>query len=107
MSDDARTAKAKATQDYDGNPPRCVTCVYFRREPHTMYVERTIKTRKGKTKTVTVRAKKHPLSNPLVDRCSFGNFLVKPSAVCDEWRNRDGEHVKSEDAALATFAEGD
>lgn len=91
MADDARIARAKSEQDYDGSPPRCATCVYFRREPHTLYLERAVTTRNGKAKTIRVRAKRHPINNPIVDRCSFGNFLTKPHAICNEWRTREGE----------------
>lgn len=86
--------ESKVAQGYDGDPPRCMTCVYFRREPHTMWIDRTWTTRKGKVKTVKVRARKHPVSNPIVGRCSFGNFLTKPSAICNEWHNRQGERLE-------------
>jgi hypothetical protein len=97
VSSETKLPKAEQTkqaQGYDGSPPRCATCVYFRREPHTLYLERTIKTRKGRVKTIRVRAKRHPINNPIVDRCSFGNFETKPHALCDEWRSRDGETLE-------------
>jgi hypothetical protein len=82
---------AKARQNFDGNPPRCTTCVYFRREPHTKFVERNVRTRRGRIKTVMVPLRKDPKLNPIVDRCSFGDFLTKPHAVCDEWHSHQGE----------------
>lgn len=96
MSDDLRTARAKTEQDFDGDPPRCATCLYFRREPHTLYSERERISRSGKLIRVRVRLRSHPRDNPIVDRCSFGNFLTKPHAVCDEWRSRSGERVAQE-----------
>lgn len=90
----ARVGGAKVQQDYDSNPPRCATCVYFRREPHTLYVDRQVKTRSGKVKMIRTKAKKHPTRNPLVDRCSFGNFQVKPHHVCNEWHSHSGERIE-------------
>lgn len=91
-----RVARAKSQQDYDNDPPRCITCVYFRREPHTLYADRKIVTRRGKEKTVKVRKRAHPISNPIVDRCSFGNFEVKAHHVCNEWHSHSGERVADE-----------
>lgn len=99
MADDVRTARAKADQDYEASPPRCVTCVYFRREPHTFFRLVEKRTRKGKAKLVKVRVRSHPLTNPIVDRCSFGNFLTRPNAICNEWRTRDGERLDNPEDA--------
>lgn len=90
MGDDARTKAAKLAQGHDSNPPRCAICCYFRREPHTLFVER--KSRSGRT--VKSRLKPHPTRNPLVDRCSFGNFVVKPHHVCDRWHGHDGARIE-------------
>lgn len=98
MADDARISAAKIEQDYDPDPPRCHTCVYFRREPHTLFKVITRKSRKGRLITSRVPLRKHPLTNPLVDRCSFGNFLTKPHALCNEWRTRDGDRLAPEAA---------
>lgn len=95
MADDARTARAKAEQDYDSNPPRCVTCVYFRREPHTLYAVRERVSRRGNVIRTRVKLRSHPRSNPIVDRCSFGNFLTKPSAICNEWHSHAGERIET------------
>lgn len=105
MADDPRIARAKSEQDYDGSPPRCATCVYFRREPHTLNLERTVTTRKGKAKTIRVPAKRHPINNPIVDRCSFGNFLTKPHALCNEWRTREGERLDVDISTEASLQE--
>ena len=85
--------RAKQLQDFDGNPPRCATCVFFRREPHKLFTTRTVTTRRGKTKTIRVPMRSHPTANPVIDRCAFGNFQVKPHAVCSEWRNQRGEVI--------------
>ena len=58
-----------------------------------MYVERT--TRTGNTKRVKLKA--HPHRNPLIDRCSFGNFIVKPHHVCDKWHGHDGAKIEGQD----------
>lgn len=87
---------AKRQQGYDNDPPRCVSCVYFRREAYTRYAEREKVSRSGKVRVVKFQKKVHPLKNPLVDRCSFGNFLTKPHAICDEWHSRQGERLESD-----------
>ena len=92
---EANERRAKTAQDYDPSPPRCMTCVYHRREPAEIYKEREIVTPRGKHKTIRVRIKAHPTRNPIVDRCTFGNFLVKPSGVCDEWHSREGERIET------------
>lgn len=102
---DEKEARSKVMQDYDPSPPRCATCLYHRREPTQPYIERTMKTRRG-FKTQQVRNRAHPQRNPLVDRCMFGNFIVKPSAVCDEWRTRDGERIISPVVRLLLVREG-
>ncbi len=85
-----------ARQNFDADPPRCVTCVYFRREPHSLHELRQVKTRRGKVKTIKVPKRKDAVLNPVVDRCSYGNFMVKPHSVCDEWHSRSGETVERE-----------
>ncbi len=77
---------AKKSQGHDNDPPRCATCVFYRHEPHTLFREVT----KGK-KTIRVPVRRHPINNPMVERCSFGNFEVRKHHLCDEWRNRKGE----------------
>lgn len=94
MSIKERELRNKKEQGYDGDPPRCVTCVYFRREPHTKFVEREVRTRKGKKRIIKVPLRKDPVLNPIVDRCSFGDFLTKPHAVCDQWHSRAGETLE-------------
>lgn len=93
MSEDHRTTRAKVEQDFDGNPPRCATCLYFRREPHTLYTERVRMSRSGKPVKQRIRLRSHPTNNPIVDRCSFGNFLTKPHAICNEWRTHQGDRL--------------
>lgn len=92
-TEDARIERAKQQQDYDPNTPRCASCVFCRTEKATPYLERTWVTRSGKQKTQRVRNRTHPLRNPLVDRCTFGNFIVSRNGVCNEWRNREGERI--------------
>jgi hypothetical protein len=89
MAERDRIAAAKALQGHDTDPPRCANCAYFRREPHTLYLER--RSRGGRLMRVKARA--NPKSNPLVDRCSFGNFEVKPHHICNEWHGRDGTRL--------------
>jgi hypothetical protein len=97
MSDDARAVSAKLEQDYDNDPPRCATCCYFRREPHTLFRMQEVKTRKGKLVMRKVSVRKHPILNPIVDRCSYGNFLVKIHHVCNKWHGRDGSKIEGEE----------
>lgn len=85
--------RAKRQQEYDSNPPRCTTCLFFSRQPRQPFAERTVKTRNGKEKKIRINLRPNPLKNPLVDLCTFGNFVTKPHAVCDEWRSRDGERI--------------
>ena len=94
---DQRSKDAKAQQGHDADPPRCMTCVYFRREPHTLYTDRQTSGRSGKVRTIRVKLRPHPLKNPLVDRCSFGNFLVKGHHLCDEWHSHDGSKLESDE----------
>ena len=84
----------KAEQDYDPNPPRCFTCVYFRHEKPRCYVERKIRLRSGKVKTIMCRNPKKERASNFVTRCTFGNFEVTGKGVCNEWRNRDGERIQ-------------
>ncbi|WP_141098736.1 hypothetical protein [Stenotrophomonas pavanii] len=85
--------KQKRQQGYDPSTPRCATCLYFRREPHTIY--RMVEKR-GRSSKIRIRkepVRKHAIHNPVVDRCSFGNFITRPQAACDEWRNSEGECI--------------
>ena len=93
MDDDAKTKQAKAKQDYDPSPPRCATCVYWKRGPEERYLERTVRGRSGKVRTIRFKQRPHPIRNPIVDRCTFGNFKVTLSGVCNEWCSRDGERI--------------
>lgn len=92
-TEDARIERAKQQQDYDHSTPRCATCVFCRTEPKQPYLERTTTSRKGKQKTQLVKHRAHPVRNPLVDRCTFGNFIVSRNGVCNEWRSREGERI--------------
>lgn len=84
----------KIRQGYDEDPPRCFTCVYFKREPARPSVTRKVIGRQGKETLLVIPLKKHPQRNPLIDRCTFGNFQIKPQAVCDEWHSRTGERLE-------------
>lgn len=88
-----RSARNKQQQGYDPAPPICLQCVYFKREPmdtSPQHVRR--KTRSG-YKWVQVAARS-TRSNPTVDRCTFGNFVMQHAkGVCDEWRDRDGNRL--------------
>lgn len=86
----------KAEQDYDPNPPRCYECVYFSRRPVKDFTERTVTTRKGTKKVVKVPVRRSR-ANPVVERCTFGNFEVTGRGVCNEWRNRNGERIEGDD----------
>lgn len=89
MSNDPRVE-----QDYDPDPPRCFTCVYFRHEKPRVYVERTIRMRSGKTKTIMVRNSKKERASDFVTRCSFGNFATTGKGVCNQWHSRTGETLE-------------
>lgn len=86
----------KVSQRFDPEPPRCITCVYFRREPHTLFKTEQRKNRRGQLVTRKVPLRKDAILNPIVDRCSFGNFLTKPHGVCDEWHSKTGETIEKE-----------
>lgn len=102
---DERAERAKLAQDYDPDPPRCLTCVYYRYERREQFGERQVTTRRGKVKTVRFRKKANPLTNPLVDRCTFGNFTVKRYGVCDEWHGRDGDVIATTENVAPEVAE--
>lgn len=74
---DARISRAHAQQDYDADPPRCGTCLYF---ALGTWSARRLAAKKG-------RGTDH------LQRCTFGNFHTSPTAVCNEWRNRAGERI--------------
>lgn len=93
-TDEARVARAHRAQQYDSNPPRCLTCVYFKRrllndEPQ----EARVRTRKG-YRMVMRKPKRQTRVNPMVEKCTFGNFVTKGYAVCDEWHSREGERIE-------------
>lgn len=55
------------------------------------------RSRSGKTlRVIKQPVRKHPLTNPVVERCSFGNFEVRHHHLCDEWRSRSGEVLDGE-----------
>jgi hypothetical protein len=86
-----RIARAMREQDYDATPPRCVDCLYFRRERRT--VEREVRGRSGCVHLVRVPVRKRMGPAAMIERCTFGNFEVSARGVCDEWRDRNGERI--------------
>ena len=96
LMSEEKTRTAKEAQDYDDCPPKCATCVYFKRAPLMVFTNKVKITRRGKTRTVKVAMRADPHTNPTVDRCTFGNFLVLPTGVCNEWHSRDGERIVDE-----------
>lgn len=93
MTDEAvRIERAKREQEYDPVPPKCSSCVYFKRQLLNPHTERVITTRRGKKKVVKVNL---PASrtNPKLDMCTFGNFEVRPYGVCNEWHSHTGEKI--------------
>ena len=96
MADDTKTAIQKIQQDYDPDPPRCETCVYWTYGPQDKYLERQVKDNNGKVRTVRFKKRSHPTRNPRVDRCTFGNFKVSRHGVCNEWHSRKGERIAEE-----------
>jgi len=48
-----------------------------------------------------MKAKAHPIHNPMIDRCTFGNFEVRPHHVCNEWHGRDGARLVDDGAQAA------
>ena len=93
---DSVKAEAKKRQDYDSDPPRCFLCVYFKREPAKKYSERPIKGKGNTLKMVRVRLPPS-IQNPLVDRCTFGNFECSPAGVCNAWRGRNGDILEKDE----------
>lgn len=78
-------------QDYEPDTPRCLTCVYFKREPldnALNLVQR--RSRRGNLIMVKLPPSRRRRVNPIVEKCTFGNFQVKPGGVCKEWHGRDG-----------------
>lgn len=73
----SRIAQRRAQQDYDPDPPRCGTCLYFTLGP---WSKRAIEAKKG-------RGIEH------LQRCTFGDFHTQAKAVCDEWRDKSGERL--------------
>jgi hypothetical protein len=90
------TEEAKAQQDYDPNPPRCFECVYYQRKLRKEYEERQGITRRGKPIVRKVQLPRNR-ANPMIERCTFGNFEVTGKGVCNEWRNRNGERIQSDE----------
>ena len=87
------TQLSKREMGYDSDPPRCFTCVYFRREPATPHEIISRKFRRG-VKQVKWTKRSHPITNPIVDKCTFGHFETTAKAVCDEWHSRNGEVIE-------------
>ena len=81
--DRRRIQAARVAQAFDADPPRCFTCVYYHRGPINPVRK-------------LLRGEKGPAS---IEMCKFGNFPVTYHAVCDEWRNRAGEHIEQEPVA--------
>ncbi len=77
----ARIAIRRSQQDYDPDPPRCGTCLYF---TLGTWSRRKEEARKG-------RGIEH------LQRCTFGDFHTTPRAVCDEWRNKEGERIENDE----------
>jgi hypothetical protein len=71
-----RIERAKAEQDFDPDPPRCGTCLYFCRGGKQARLE----ARNG-------RGVDH------LKRCTFGNFRTTERGVCDSWHNSQGETI--------------
>jgi len=93
MNDEQR----KVEQDYDEDTPRCFNCCYFRREPMDSamsYVDRVNK--RGNKIRCKLPPSRRRQVNPIVDKCTFGNFQVKPGALCREWHGRDGAKLVDE-----------
>ncbi|MFT3806062.1 hypothetical protein [Arenimonas sp.] len=75
-----RIERKKREQDFDPDPPRCGTCLYFSQGPAK---QRREAAKRG-------RGIEH------LQRCTFGNFRVTYKGVCDEWRNRQGDKIEQE-----------
>lgn len=73
-----RVVRRQTEQDYDPDPPRCGTCLYF---TLGSWSQRAIEAKKG-------RGIEH------LQRCTFGNFHTTVRGVCDEWRTRAGERLE-------------
>lgn len=93
MADDIKTVLAKREQDYDADPPRCGNCVYQKQGPQDKYIDKVVRSRKGNVRTVRLKKRPHPMQNPIVNRCTYGNFKVSLHAVCNEWRSKLGETI--------------
>lgn len=70
-----KVAIKKRSQDYDCNPPRCRTCIYF------------------KQPSAKVRRENRRTGKDEVTMCSFGDFPVVYFAVCNEWRDKNGSTI--------------
>lgn len=70
-----REERAKSSQEYDNSPPRCGTCVFRVVAPKRTDIPFD------------------PVKNVKVDKCGFGNFIVRAYGVCNEWRSKEGERL--------------
>lgn len=82
----ARVERKKAQQDYDPDPPRCGTCLFF---TLGTWSQRANEAKKG-------RGIEH------LQRCTFGDFRTTTRAVCDEWRNKAGERIADQGIGIST-----
>lgn len=71
MADEMREKLNQRLQDYDPDPPRCFSCVYFQRKFQ----------------------RRPAMPHKPIDRCTFGNFPTNYNAVCNEWHGRDGARI--------------
>jgi hypothetical protein len=60
--------RRKEKYEYDPDPPRCENCIHKR-------VER-------------IGPKNQP--QQIIMYCRHGSFLVKPYAICNNWKDKDG-----------------
>lgn len=77
-----RVARRQVEQDYDPDPPRCGTCLYF---TLGSWSQRAVEAKKG-------RGIEH------LQRCTFGNFHTTNLGLCNEWRNKAGERLEDSNA---------
>lgn len=66
--------KAKQTQGFELNPPRCVNCQHLRAP-------------KWGLPALNGKAQ-HPY---VAMACGLGNFQVLAHSICDKWEGKDGE----------------
>lgn len=70
-----KVAIRKRSQDYDCNPPRCRTCIYYTRS--------SLKQKKE----LKNAGKKE------IEYCSYGDFKTVYFALCNEWRDKSGSTI--------------